>query len=279
MSQLQVLIEKVNSAPTVREAIAIAQDRWAKNYEVVTGKKDGKQRFETELLNYLDIVAEKPELAKVQDKFSHFTAVMKSAVTGLSFKSDGHLYPIVYGGKIKVQIGAHGKREMLMQMKNVKRVHEGQVVYKGDIFKHDKLNNKIIEHSTTEKSVNTNKLDDIVAAYTRIEWNDGTFSDVVMYQDELKKAKASSKNQGPNSVWDVWTSEMAKKCTYHRAKKLYHRYPEGLELNVGKDEDEEEETEDTSYTQVPDEPKQPEPEEYPQSEVVTQKAETKAFGD
>lgn len=281
MGQLEGLIQKVNSAPSIREAVAIAQDRWANNYYLVTGKKDGKQRFESELLNYLDIIQDKPDLAKVQDKFSHFAAVMKAAVTGLSFRSEGHLYPIVYGNKIKVQIGGHGKKEMLMQMKEIKLVHEGQVVYKGDVFKHDKLNNKILEHTTTDKSVNTNKLEDIIAAYTRIEWHNGTIADVVVYQDELKKAKAASKNQGANSVWETWTSQMCAKVTYHRAKKLYHRYPEGIELNVGKDEeDNEEETTDTSYTSVPEQIPPPidEPEIVP-TRISKPKEEPTAFGD
>lgn len=265
MGQLEHLIKQVNTAPTLKDAIAKAQDRWAKNYELVTGKKDGKQRFETEFLNYLDIVADKPDLAKVTDKFSHFTAVMKAASTGLSFKSDGHLYPIVYGGKIKVQIGAHGKREMLRQMKEVKMVYEGQVVYKGDAFKHDKLNNRVIEHSTTDKSVNSNKLDDILAAYTRIEFMDGRMVDVVVYREEILKAMAASKNKGPGSVWETWPGQMSVKVSYHRAKKLYHRYPEGLELNVGVETEDKAETDDVNYTtveeaeaQLPSEPHQAE---------------------
>lgn len=235
MSQLKDLIQKVNSAPSVREAVVLAQDRWAKNYYLVTGKKDGMQRFESELLNYLDIVAEKPDLAKIQDKFTHFAAVMKAAVTGLSFRSDGHLYPIVYGGKIKVQIGAHGKREMLNQMKEVKFVHEAQLVIKGDSFKHDKMNNKIIEHVSTDKTVVAKSLDDVIASYCRIEYHDGRIIDVVVYHEDLVKAKNASKNKGAGSTWDLWFGEMAKKVSYHRAKKLYHRYPEGLEFNVGDD--------------------------------------------
>lgn len=273
MSQLSALIKKVNEAPTIRDGIALLQERYVKNYEMVSGKKDGRMRFESELLTYQDIVSEKPELAKITDKFSHAVAVMKSANTGLSFKADGHLYPIVYGGKIKVQIGAHGKREMLRQMKEIKMVYEGQVVYKGDSFKHDKLNNKIIEHVTTDKSVNTNKLDDIVAAYTRLEYVDGRIIDVVVYREEILKAMAASKNKGAGSVWDTWPGQMAVKVSYHRAKKLYHRYPENLEFNVGKDE-EDEETEDTTYTSV-----QEQVPESTQAEPSPDESEMKAFGE
>ena len=246
MSQLQTLIKQINSAPNVRDALVIAQDRWAKNYYLVTGRQDGVQRFQSELLNYLDIINEKPELKKA-DNFSHFAAVMKAAVTGLSFRNDGHLYPIAYGGKIKVQVGAHGKREMLMQMKEIKFVNEAQIVVKGDSFKHDKINNKVIEHISDKEA---KSLDDVVAAYTRLEYTDGKIIDVVVYHDDLLKAKQASKNQGAGSVWDKWFGEMCKKVTYHRAKKLYHRYPEGVEFNVGDDE-ENTEPEDISYEEQP----------------------------
>lgn len=243
MSQLQTLIKQINSAPNVRDALVIAQDRWEKNYYLVTGRKDGVQRFQSELLNYLDIINDKPELKKA-DNFSHFAAVMKAAVTGLSFRNDGHLYPIAYGGKIKVQVGAHGKREMLMQMKEIKFVNEAQLVVKGDTFKHDKINNRVVEHVSEGKEAKS--LDDVVAAYTRLEYTDGKIVDVVVYHDELVKAKQASKNKGAGSVWDTWFGEMCKKVTYHRAKKLYHRYPEGIEFNVGDDE-ETSEPEDISY--------------------------------
>jgi recombinational DNA repair protein RecT len=227
----------VQKAGSLREAISIAQDRWVKNYNQVTGKSDGEQRFETELLNYLDIVNEKPELKKIQDKWMHFAAVMKAGQTGLSFRSEGHLYPIVYGGTIKVQIGAHGKRDMLKSMKEIKFVHEAQIVLKGDDFIHDKLNNRILKHTSSGK-VSKITIDEIVASYCRLEYTDGRIVDVVVYHDDLVKAKAASKNNGAGSVWEKWPGEMCKKVSYHRAKKLYHRYPETADFQpVGSDDD------------------------------------------
>jgi recombinational DNA repair protein RecT len=251
---LKVLESQIKEAGSVREVLTLAQDRFVKNYSLVTGKKDGHQRFETELLNYLDIVNMKTEL-QAADKFSHFAAVMKAATTGLSFKSDGHLYPIVYsvGDKkvVKVEIGAHGKKEMLRMMPEIKFIHEGVCVMKGDHFIHDKLNNCVKEHYTTDKSVNSNKFEDVYAAYTRIEWKDGRVIDVVLYHSELEKAKSKSKNQGANSVWNEWPLEMSKKVTYHRAKKLYHRYPDGV-IDFGGDaaSSSQDGTEDVDHTVV-----------------------------
>lgn len=258
LKQLEVAIAQANG---VRGVMALAEDRYIKNYLLVTGKKDGKQRFETEMLNYLDIVNEKPDLRNAE-KFSHFSSIMKSATTGLSFKSDGHLYPIAYkqGDKtiVKVQIGAHGKREMMNQMPDVAFMPEGVIVMKGDNFVYDKLNQKVVKHETTEKSSVRNHIDDVVAAYSIIEWKDGRKTFVVIFQEELKKAKSKSKNRGDNSVWEEWPLEMCKKVTYHRAKKLYHRYADGVvdfggEAKGGDGDYEAEKTEDVHYATVPDE--------------------------
>lgn len=256
LNPLRKLEMEIEQSPSVRSAIMLAKDRWEKNYQIVTGKKDGAQRFESELLNYLDIVNEKPEL-RGADKFSHFAAVMKAAVTGLSFRSDGHLYPIAFkqGDKtvVKVQIGAHGKREMLRTMPEIKFVHEAQVVMAGDHFRYDKVNSRVVEHTSTEKSSTRNKIEDVFGAYVRLEWKDGRITDVYLTREELIRAKSKSKNQGDNSVWEQWPLEMCKKVCYHRAKKLHHRFPDGV-VDFGGEAEGEEETQDATYTTVEAEP-------------------------
>jgi recombinational DNA repair protein RecT len=227
MNPLMKLNQEIEAAPNVRSVILLAQDRFKKNYELVTGKKDGDQRFQSELLNYLEIVNDKPALQNVE-KFSHFAAVMKAATTGLSFASDGHLYPVPIGGKVKVQIGAHGKKEMLRMMKEIKFVNEAVVVMKGDHFVMDKLSGKILEHRSTKESSTANKLEDVFGVYTRLEWNDGRITDTFVGHDELVKAKSKSKNLGPGSVWEEWPLEMVKKVSYHRAKKNHYRLPDGV---------------------------------------------------
>lgn len=281
---LKVLEQQIQQAEGVRGALILAQDRYVKNYELVTGKKDGAQRFESEVFNFLDIVAEKPDLQKA-DKFSIFGAIMKSAITGLSFKSEGHLYPMAVkaGDKtvVKVQIGAHGKREMLRMMPEIKAVDEAVIVSKGDHFVHDKLNKIVKEHYTTKDSSTRNNIDDVFAAYCRVEWKDGRIKDVVIYQEELKKAKSKSKNQGDYSVWNEWPLEMCKKVTYHRAKKLYHRYPEGV-VDFGRDaSDNADPTEDITHTvmtesEPPEENVDQDTGEVVTAEVVEEKKDTKS---
>jgi recombinational DNA repair protein RecT len=262
MNPLQKLNQEIEAAPNVRSVILLAQDRFKKNYELVTGKKDGDQRFQSELLNYLEIVNDKPELQKVE-KFSHFAAVMKAATTGLSFASDGHLYPIPIGGKVKVTIGAHGKKEMLRMMKGVKFVNEAVIVMKGDHFLMDKLSGKVLEHRSTDRSSTRNNLDDVFGVYTRIEWADGRVTDTFVGHDELVKAKSKSKNKGPGSTWEEWPLEMAKKVSYHRAKKNHYRLPDGV-VDFGGEaantEEGDDNTVDVAHSEEPVTTATPEPE-------------------
>lgn len=275
MSQLQKLIQDVDKAPTARDAMLLAQGRWVKNYFITTGKKDGEQRFQAELLNLLDKVADKPEMARAS-KFEFFKALMYISRTGLSLASEGHLYIEVYTDKndsvkIKVTRGNHGKREMLRLMKNIKDVSAGHVVMKGDKFEYDELNRRVIEHKLTEKSSTRNNIEDVVAAYTRVEYKDGRIVDVKLMQSELLAAKKKSKNKRDDSAWAEFPLEMCKKVTYGRAFKELYRDPEGLELPVGGD-DEDDDTTDTTYADVSE---QPELQEQPaqEEEIPVQQAE------
>lgn len=255
MSNLKKIDQELVKAPSVKAALQLdfVRDAFVRNYEASTGHKDGNNRFASELFHYLDLVNENDDL-KDADRFSHMAAIVKAGQTGLSFAVEGHLYPIPYGkGEkkvVKVQIGAHGKRELLRRMPTVKIINESQLVLKGDTFKHDKLNNKIVEHITSEKQPPVT-LDVVVASYCRLEFVDGSVKDVVVYHEDLVKAKATSKdNQRENAMWNKWVGQACKKVPYQRAYKLYYRQPQ-IEVTgvVGftPDEEDEEETVDVGH--------------------------------
>src|SRR5690606_20956336 len=205
MSQLKDLITQVDQAPSARDAIILCQDRWVKNYMITTGKKDGEARFQSELLNLLDIAADKP-LMKRAPKFEYFKAMMVISRTGLSLAGNGHIYIEPYEEvdanrkptgvvKIKVTVGNHGKREMLRSMKEIKDVSAGHVVMDGDEFQYDELNRQVIKHVKTPKSATDNSLEKLVGAYVRVEYADGHKVDVYMMKSEILRAKAKSKNK------------------------------------------------------------------------------------
>lgn len=224
MSGLKKINADLAAAKSVKEALSLdfVKDTFIRNYQAITGRADGSNRFMNETFHYLEIVNGSDKLQKC-DRFSHFAAIIKAGTTGLSFGKDGQLYPIPYGTTVKVQIGAHGKRELLRTMPNVKFVGEGQVILKGDTFAHDKLNNIIVSHVASEKQPKPT-IDNIVASYVRIAFTDRTV-DVVVYNEDLVKAKNKSRDQNETSAWNNWTVQMAVKVAYNRAYKLYYSPP------------------------------------------------------
>lgn len=231
MSQLKKFEQAIQQAKSVKELFQISdvRDRFIKNYQSVTGRKDGENRLEQERFAYLQIIAEKPELQKV-DNFYHVAALIYAGTTGLSFR-DNKLYVKSNGkGGLKVDSSPSGKREMFEMMPTIKSVPEGVIVFMGDHFVHDKKNNIVKEHWSTDKTKEENKIDNIRASYQTIKYKDGTTIDIVVYQDELRKAMAKSPMKGPGSTWETWTGQMCKKTPLNRAYKLYHHYPDNVVL-------------------------------------------------
>jgi recombinational DNA repair protein RecT len=254
---LKEVENQLAAAPSIKSALTLdfVRTRAIKNYEAVTGRKDGDNKFEAELFAYMEVINEKPDLQKV-DRMYHMGAMVKCLTTNLSFR-DNLLYvmPTKNGG-IKVQPSPAGRRIMMENMKTIKRVPEPQIVLKGDKFVHDKLNNIIKEHETTEDTVKKIILDNIVASYTRIKWADGTIEDVVVYHDDLVKAKAKSPAQSDVAFWNTYPGEAAKKTSVNRAFRLYHKYPESVVLptvdkKTGRDRDDDDDGDYTPHEVVP----------------------------
>jgi|SRR6185369_82443 len=254
MGQLQKFEQSIKEAKSVKELFQIpdVRERFIKNYESVTGRKDGENRLEQERFAYLQIIADKPDLQKI-DNFYHVASLVYAGTTGLSFRdSKLYVYPNGRGG-LKVQSSPAGKREMFEMMPDVKKAPEAVIVYKGDHFIHDKANFVVKEHYSTDKTVEKNVLDNVRAVYQRLFYKDGSIVDTVVYQDDLLKAKTKSKTKSDDSPWNTWPVEMAKKTATNRAFRLYHKYPDNVVLYGPPVED----TEDTGYTEVGDMPDAP----------------------
>jgi len=252
MSQLAAFDQKLAQAKNIKEVLQIPEvkERAIKNYQATTGRTDGENRYEQERFAYLQLIVDKPDLAKV-DKFYHFGAIVYALTTGLSFR-DNKLYVIPNGNGLKIQSSPAGKREMLEMMPNVKSAPQAVLVMKGDLFVHDKANHKVIKHETTEKSSESMKLENIRAAYQRINYKDGSYIDTVVYYDDLVKAKSKSKAKSDQSFWNEWPGQACEKVATNRAFRLYHKYPDNVVLignmeSTGEDES-------TEYAQVIDEP-------------------------
>lgn len=247
---LQMIEQKLQAAPNLKSALLMpmVEQRFIADYKASTQKDDGKVKYASEMLAYMEIVTEKPELASAE-RWQHFAAIVKVGRTGLSLRGGGDLY--VYPGKnntIKVEPTPAGRRKQMEGMKDIKRFPEAQIVMKGDIFVHDRLNNIIKAHETTEKSKpQSNNLDEVVASYQRIYWQNGIIEDIVVYHADLVQAKAKSPAQQAG-LWQKFSDEACKKTATKRAHRLYHKYPDGV--MTSQIEEEEEETQDVTHTNV-----------------------------
>src|SRR5882762_240707 len=250
MSNLKKMDAAMVAAPSVKAAIQLpfVKDMVVKNYQAITGRKDGDNYFASQVFEFLTIINEKPDLQKC-DRFSMMAAMVRTASMGLSLQ-DGHVDLIKYGNIVKASPNYKGHRELLRRMPTIESVGEGVLVLKGEKFLWDKQNNKVIEHLGGDEETAL-KLENIRYAYVRVKFTDGTFADVVVTNEELKKAKSKSKNQGDNSVWDQWTGQMAKKVPVHRAYTIYYKRPAvSPELELGDfAKDEEEEILDVKHTE------------------------------
>lgn len=249
MSALTAIEKQLNEPKNIKGMMQLpmVQERFIKNYEAVTGRKDGQSRFESEVFAFMEILNHKPDLAKA-DRFSIFAAIVKAGTTGLSFR-DNRLYVMPGANNtVIVQSSPAGKREMMEMMADVHRVPEPQLVMKGDIFVVDKLNNKIIKHESTEKSATEPLLDNIVASYQRVIYKNKDIIDVVVYHADLVKAKQKSKAQSDQGFWAQWPGEASKKVATNRMFARYHRYPQNV-ITYGADTDKEEDTQETTYTE------------------------------
>jgi recombinational DNA repair protein RecT len=251
-NQIAVLDQKIAAAKDVKELFMIPdlKERFIKNYQAVSGRKDGENRLEQERFAYLQMISDKPELQQVE-KFYHAAALIYAGTTGLSFRN-GKLYAYPNGkGGIKVQPSPAGKREMLEMMNEVEEAPEAILVMKGDLFIHDKLNHVVKAHETTKDSVAVPTLDNIVAAYQRIYYKSGKIRDTVVYHHDLVKAKSSSKTKQENqeSNWNKWAGEMSKKTATNRAFDRYHRFPDNIVL-FGPNVEDKEVTDDVPHADV-----------------------------
>jgi len=231
------LDQQLAQVKNVKDLFAIpdVKQRFIKNFEAVTGRKDGENRLEQEKFAYMEILNEKPEL-KAAPMFSHFSSLVKAGTTGLSFR-DNKLYVQPVKNRegevvaLKVTSSPAGKREQFEMMPNVKEAPEAQVVMKGDIFIYDKLNQRIIKHETTEKTSTEMKLDNILYSYQRIVYKDGSVKDVVVPHDDLVQAKKKSKIKSADAgLWIEFPGEACKKTATNRAFRLYHKYPDNVIL-------------------------------------------------
>lgn len=235
-NQLATFDKQLAEAKNVKEVLALPEviKRTVQAYNSINKRKDGEGKYQMERDALLEIVYQKPEL-RGAPSWCYFKVINKVMHNNWSLR-DGRVYlqPIKKGDEIvdiKVDPSPPLRRQMLESMPTVKEAPEAQVVVKGDIFREDKLNHRVLQHEGTDKSVQPDKLDaditksHILASYQRIVYKDGSVKDVVVQHSDLVKARSKSKIKGDGGVWE-FPGEASKKTATNRAFNRYHKYPD-----------------------------------------------------
>lgn len=235
VNPIKALDQAIAAAKNAKELLSIDQvsKRFIANYQAATGRKDGLERYEQEKFAFMEIVNNNPDIMQC-DPFSIFAGFVKAGSFGLSFTEPHKLYAIAKSVKQKdntfkkvlsVESSAHGKKELLERMPNVKRILPAQVVFSKDVFKYSPLKKQVTVHEQDFPLPNPSE-QTVIAAYARIEYHNGDVEDVVLSVEELKKARAASKMQDGGKLWTTHYGEAAKKSVYNRMFKEKYRKPD-----------------------------------------------------
>lgn len=244
VNPLKKLEQQLAAATNVKDMLKIdvISQRYIANYEAGTGRTDGKETFEREAFAFMEIANADPEIMKC-DRMSIFAGFIKSGFTGLPFSS-GKLSIYPRGGKLVVEPDAHGKKEMMQRMKEIKKIDEAVVVFADDIFVIDAIKKLVVKHEQSFP-VPEAKKETVKAAYCCIHFTDGHREDVIMSIHEIEKARLRSRQ--PNGImWKDHYGEACKKTTYNRGYKVHYKRPE-TSLLYKQFEGDDEQTVETTY--------------------------------
>jgi recombinational DNA repair protein RecT len=255
---IKALERQILGAKTVKDVLRLdfAMDRYVKNFQAMSGRTDGREQFEAEALNFIELANNKPDIMKC-DRFSIIAGFMRAAVWNLSFLgNDLSVYP--RGGKLVVEPQAHGKRRLMEKMPGVKEVKEGVLVFSKDEFEYDAINEKVVKHKQVWPRPEA-KPENVVGVYCIIEYKDGNRVYIVLDQSEIAKARKSSLMTDGGKLWTEHYAEACKKTAYNRAFKVKWRKPEASVLYEQWEPKDDEPVIQEMAAEVVDEPTMPEP--------------------
>jgi phage RecT family recombinase len=201
--------------------LPVVSQRYIANYEAFSGLKDGASRFEREAFALMEIANSKPEIMKC-DPFSIFAGLIKTAAYGIPIQSKKwSIYP--RGGKLVVDLDAHGKREALENMPTIKEIETAVLVFKEDKFAYNPKTKQVTTHEQAWPTPPASK-DTVKAAYCVVHFKDGPTRDIVMSISDIEIARSHSP-QPNGSTWTKNYGEMCKKTLYNRAFKELYKLP------------------------------------------------------
>ncbi len=229
----QAVANVINLPPDKMVKSKEVEDRFVNLYQLIHGKKNGKQIYQREAFHFLKVLSDDAEDAAKKGRralkdcngISLYGAFLDSAVDQLSFEPAlKHLYLVTYGDKCVRMIGGQGELFMRQLNGQIKHADNPVLVYEGDKFNYGSRNEQIyVEH---EAFFPRKEGAAIIGCYLRIVRNDGTIDYKVFSMDEIQKLREFSKQ--PNSLaWTKGLPGMVQTKTIKHAFKSYPRVRKG----------------------------------------------------
>ncbi len=232
-TQKLTIVQKLEQTPTAQiAALPEVADRFKKLYQLMhrANPEAGQIMYETQKFHFAKLIQDKPDLQSCT-KLSLYGCFLDASVNGLSFDPAAkQLYVVAFSTNVGTkQVPKWEKRAQLMVSgigELSMRVRQGQVryadnpvlVYEGDEFAYGTKENKFF---ISHVAAIPRKTDNIIAAYIRLERNDGTSDYKVMSIEEIEKLRKFSKD--PNSK--AWTDGLPGMVQAKVIKHAFRTYP------------------------------------------------------
>lgn len=205
---------------------------WVAQYKKTTGKDDGELIFDRERILFLQKVSENQTLANC-DKFSIYSSFINLALSGLTLSNDlGYIMPSFKNPTKAIFFPSwHGKKFWLSQFKDVKFVHDPQVVYDCDEFEFDRAPKVVIHKHKQPRQRPENAKFEFV--WMLIEHHSKGDLFILMEAKDVYKARDRSPSYRRKPTESIWTTDFeqcVKKTCVSRAWRCYSDsdVPEGI---------------------------------------------------
>lgn len=227
-NELMQLIQTATPSQLIQsEPVA---DRFKQLYQVIHGRANGTQIYETEKFHFLKMLQENQNISQCT-KLSLYGCFLDVAVNGLSFDPGmKHLYLVPYNINVgtkespkwekraSLQISGYGELALRKRFGQIKYADNPVLVYDGDSFGHGTKDGKpFLEHVAKFPRQSEN----IIACYLTITRNDGSVDYKVLSIEEVMKLRKFSKD--PNSK--AWTDGLPGMVQAKTIKHAFKAYP------------------------------------------------------
>lgn len=142
--------------------------------------------------------------------YSLVACIMEAGALGLEIDARGLAYLVPYKNEVKLMVGYKGMMELAYRSGEIQNIY-GEIVCKNDYFEYEMGLEPKLKHRPA-----MGDRGEMTGCYAVAKMKNGESHFLVMSRSEVEEIKRSSKAQSPESPWNLWFNEMAKKSVIRR---------------------------------------------------------------